>query len=58
MDITFDTGDAGDLPYPDDAFDLVLSSFGIMFVPDQEQVADELVRVCRPGSRLPLCAAR
>lgn len=54
LGITFDVGDAGDLPYPDDSFDLVLSTFGVMFVPGQEKVADELVRVCRPGGRIGL----
>jgi SAM-dependent methyltransferase len=44
--------DAQDLPFEDDSFDVVLSAFGAMFAPDQQKVADELVRVCRPGGRI------
>ena len=46
--------DAEDLPFPDDAFDVVLSTFGVMFSPNQERAAAELVRVCRPGGRIGL----
>ncbi len=41
--------DAGNLPYADGEFDAVLSTFGVMFVPDPERAAAEMVRVCRPG---------
>jgi SAM-dependent methyltransferase len=41
-----------DLPFADDSFDVVLSVFGAAFVPDQQRVADELVRVCRPSGRI------
>jgi SAM-dependent methyltransferase len=44
--------DAQDLPFEDDTFDVVLSTFGAMFAPDQQRVADELLRVCRPGGRI------
>jgi len=44
------------LPFGDDAFDRVLSVFGHMFAPDREAVAAELLRVCRPGGALGLCA--
>jgi len=44
-------GDAEALPFPDGAFDVVLSTFGVMFAPDQERAARELVRVCRHGGR-------
>jgi SAM-dependent methyltransferase len=50
--IQFDDGDAEDLPYPDGAFDLVLSMYGAMFAPRPERVARELLRVCRPGGRI------
>ena len=40
-------GDAQALPFPDGAFDVVSSSFGLIFAPDQETVARELARVCR-----------
>lgn len=49
-------GDAEALDLPDDSFDAVLSTFGVMFAPDQEQAARELVRVCRPGGRVGLAA--
>lgn len=47
-------GDAEALPFADASFDVVLSSFGVMFAPDQERVARELLRVCRPGGRIGL----
>jgi SAM-dependent methyltransferase len=46
--------DAQDLPFGDDSFDVVLSSFGAQFAADQQRTADELVRVCRPGGRIAL----
>lgn len=46
--------DAEQLPFEDGAFDVVLSTFGAAFAPDQQQAADELVRVCRPGGRIGL----
>jgi len=52
--ITTQTADAQDLPFPDRSFDLVLSMFGVMFVPDPRTAAAELVRVCRPGGRVGL----
>jgi 2-polyprenyl-6-hydroxyphenyl methylase/3-demethylubiquinone-9 3-methyltransferase len=42
-------GDAQALPFGDGQFDVVTSSAGAMFAPDQQAVADELLRVCRPG---------
>lgn len=52
LTIQFDEGDAENLPYPDAAFDVVVSMFGAMFAPRPELVAAELVRVCRPGGRI------
>jgi SAM-dependent methyltransferase len=52
LEATFTEGDAEDLPFPDGAFDVVLSTCGAMFAPDQEQTASELLRVCRPGGRI------
>src|SRR5262249_20205833 len=46
--------DAEALALPDESFDVVLSTFGAMFAPQQERVAAELVRVCRPGGRIGL----
>jgi len=54
LSVTFTEGDAEHLPYPDDAFDAVLSCVGVMFTPDHEQAAAELVRVCRPGGKIAL----
>jgi ubiquinone/menaquinone biosynthesis C-methylase UbiE len=46
--------DAQALPFEDASFDVVLSSIGAMFAPDQDAVAAELLRVCRPGGRIGL----
>jgi len=46
--------DAEALPFDDAAFDVVLSTFGVMFTPDQQRAASELLRVCRPGGRIGL----
>jgi SAM-dependent methyltransferase len=42
------------LPFPDDAFDKIVSTFGVMFVQRPEDAAAELARICRPGGRLVL----
>lgn len=44
--------DAQALPFEDDEFDVVMSTIGAMFAPDQDAVARELARVCRPGGRI------
>jgi 2-polyprenyl-6-hydroxyphenyl methylase/3-demethylubiquinone-9 3-methyltransferase len=44
--------DAEALPFDDREFDVVTSSLGAMFAPDHRAVADELVRVCRPGGTI------
>ena len=54
LSVDFREGDAEELPFPDSSFDVVLSAVGAMFAPDQEKVAAELVRVCRPGGRIAL----
>jgi SAM-dependent methyltransferase len=46
--------DAEHLPFEDDSFDVVMSSIGAMFAPHHQEVADELVRVCRPGGTIGL----
>src|SRR5687767_6476384 len=48
--------DAEALPFDDGAFDVVTSSLGAMFAPDHQRVADELLRVCRPGGTIGLLA--
>ena len=49
-------GDAEDLPFPDETFDVVVSTFGCMFAPRHEVAASELARVLRPGGRLGVAA--
>jgi ubiquinone/menaquinone biosynthesis C-methylase UbiE len=50
----FREADAENLPFDDESFDAVMSTFGVMFTPDQERAAGELVRVCRRGGRIGL----
>ena len=45
-------GDAEALPFEDESFDRVLSSFGVMFAPRHSVAANELARVCRSGGRV------
>jgi SAM-dependent methyltransferase len=52
LDIEWRTADATALPFADASYDVVLSAIGAMFAPDQRAVADELVRVCRPGGTI------
>jgi ubiquinone/menaquinone biosynthesis C-methylase UbiE len=54
LSVTFIEADAEHLPFPDASFDAVLSCVGVMFTPDHEQAAAELVRVCRPGGTFAL----
>jgi len=55
VEIEWREGDAEDLPFEDGSFNVVLSTFGCMFAPRHEVVADELARALRPGGRLGLC---
>jgi SAM-dependent methyltransferase len=50
--ITFQEGDAEQLPFPDGHFDVVMTMFGAMFAPDPDRVASELARVCRHGGKI------
>jgi len=52
--VQFTEADAENLPYADGSFDVVLSTFGVMFTPNQERAASELARVCRPGGKIGL----
>ncbi|MCW2604067.1 MAG: Methyltransferase type 11 [Pseudonocardiales bacterium] len=54
LDIAWAEADAEHLPYIDSEFDAVLSCVGVMFAPFHQPVADELVRVCRPGGTIAL----
>ncbi|MBI5851027.1 MAG: methyltransferase domain-containing protein [Planctomycetes bacterium] len=55
-DIAWKEGDAEKLPFQDGAFDVVVSSCGLMFAPDQQKVADEVARVTRRGGRIAIQA--
>ncbi len=52
--IEFKEADAEALPFADGAFDVVLSTFGVMFTPNQDKAASELLRVCKPGGQIGL----
>ena len=54
LSIRFQEADAESLPFASDSFDIVTSSFGVMFTPNQETAAAELLRVTRPGGRIGL----
>lgn len=54
LSITFQEADAENLPFADQSFDTVLSIFGVMFTPDQERAAGELLRVCKRGGSIGL----
>ncbi len=54
MEIEFREADAENLPFGDNNFDVVLSTFGVMFTPNQDRAAAELLRVCRPKGRIGL----
>ncbi|ULJ73953.1 class I SAM-dependent methyltransferase [Rhizobium gallicum] len=52
LSITFQPADAEALPFKDDQFDVVLSTFGVMFTPNQDLAASEMLRVCKPGGTI------
>ena len=54
LPVEFRVADAEDLPFPDNDFDLALSTFGVMFAPDHPRAARELLRVVRAGGRIGL----
>ena len=54
LQIDFQYGDATALTFPDGSFDVVMSTFGAIFVPDPLKTAAEMARVCRPGGRIAL----
>jgi SAM-dependent methyltransferase len=54
LEIDFMEGDAERLPFPADSFDAAISTFGVMFAPDQERAARELTRVVRRGGKIAL----
>jgi ubiquinone/menaquinone biosynthesis C-methylase UbiE len=54
LDVKFQEADAEDLPFADQSFDTVLSTFGVMFTPHQERAARELMRVTKSGGKIGL----
>ena len=54
LDIEFREADAEALPFPDASFDVVVSTFGVMFTPAQERAAAEMARVCKHGGKIGL----
>ena len=56
LSVAYDVGDAEALPYADASFDVVTSTFGVMFAPDHHAVARELARVIAPGGQLGITA--
>jgi ubiquinone/menaquinone biosynthesis C-methylase UbiE len=54
LSIEFRQADAEALPFEDESFDVVLSTFGVMFTPNQEKAASELIRVCKRGGKIGL----
>jgi ubiquinone/menaquinone biosynthesis C-methylase UbiE len=54
LPVTFQEADAEALPFGDASFDVVLSTFGVMFTPDQDKAAAELLRTCRSGGKIGL----
>lgn len=52
LPVDFREADAEALPFEEGSFDVVLSTCGAMFAPDQERTASELLRVCRSGGRI------
>jgi SAM-dependent methyltransferase len=52
--IQFREADAENLPFDDNSFDTVLSTFGVMFTPNQDRAAAELMRVCKPKGKIGL----
>jgi ubiquinone/menaquinone biosynthesis C-methylase UbiE len=54
FDIAFQEADAEALPFADGSFDAVVSTFGVMFTPNQERAAAEMARVCRRGGKIGL----
>jgi ubiquinone/menaquinone biosynthesis C-methylase UbiE len=54
LTVEFREADAEALPFGDGSFDAVVSTFGVMFTPDQDKAASELARVCRAGGKIGL----
>jgi ubiquinone/menaquinone biosynthesis C-methylase UbiE len=56
LELTTGVADAQALPYPDTSYDVATSTFGVMFAPDQQRAAVEMLRVVRPDGRIGLAS--
>jgi SAM-dependent methyltransferase len=56
LSVDFREGDAEDLPFEDASFDVVISTLGVMFAPNQKKAAAELLRVVKPGGTIALAS--
>lgn len=54
LTVEFREADAEALPFADSSYDVVVSTFGVMFTPDQDKAASELARVCKSGGKIGL----
>ena len=54
LPVKFEQADAENLPYDNHSFDVVMSTFGVMFTADQDKAAAEMARVCKSGGRIGL----
>ena len=54
LEMSFEVADAESLPFADEAFDVVLSTFGAMFTPEHHRAAQQMLRVTRSGGRIGL----
>jgi ubiquinone/menaquinone biosynthesis C-methylase UbiE len=56
VEVDWVEGDAEQLPFEDESFDVVLSTVGVMFAPDHKAAAREIARVLRPGGRISIAS--
>jgi ubiquinone/menaquinone biosynthesis C-methylase UbiE len=56
LQVEFREADAEALPFAVQSYDVIMSTFGVMFTPNQEKAASELVRVCRAGGKIGLAS--
>ncbi len=54
LQMQFEEADAEALPFTDASFDVIVSTFGVMFTPDQARAASEMARVCKSGGKIGL----
>nr|WP_294527514.1 class I SAM-dependent methyltransferase [uncultured Rhodopila sp.] len=54
LSIAFRAADAEALAFSDESFEIVMSTFEVMFTPDRDRAAAELLRVCKPGGKIGL----